>query len=87
MRPTALAAALALQLIANVAGCGFTMLGDLPAVLATCCESVEPSDCTGSFPASCTTGCAELLVPFRGCQMKRASFPPTCPPICTFNLL
>ena len=63
MRSTALAAALALQLVANVAGCGFTMLGDLPAVLATCCESVEPSDCSGSFPASCTTGCAELLVP------------------------
>jgi hypothetical protein len=45
--------------------CTFSQLGALDSIKETCCGNVVPQDCSVDFPLTCTTACAEVIVPFR----------------------
>eukprot|EP01052_Picozoa_sp_SAG31_P050919 SAG31_NODE_11851_length_992_cov_2.357223_1_plen_209_part_10 len=48
---------------ARVEACTMTTLNGVSDIVASCCED-QPGGCSESFPATCSHGCARLLVPF-----------------------
>ena len=59
--------ALCLLLLSCPAGCqscGFSRLADISEITAICCESFNDDACSTSFPSTCASTCADVIVPF-----------------------
>ena len=56
--------ALTLPAASRGQACDFQRVSDVHGILQICCEEMEDAECSTGFPATCTTPCAEAIVPF-----------------------